>query len=94
MARQATLDEFLGVREFLQARAEFNFSKPFGGCMRCGVGVCTGSSLWYVCPLDGSWRGPWDKCKYIESFIKAYERKPNETELKTYIQYIEDVRKV
>jgi hypothetical protein len=91
--RQASLDEFLRVDESLQARVDFNFSKPFGGCMCCGVGVCTGSSLWYVCPVDGSWRTAWDKCKYIESFVKAYGRKPNETELKTYIQYIVDVKK-
>jgi hypothetical protein len=92
--RQATLDDFLQFSAFLRARADFYFSKPYGGCMRCGVSVCTGSSLWYVCPLDRSWRGPWDKCKYIESFVKAYGRKPNETELKTYIQYIVNVKKV
>jgi heterodisulfide reductase subunit C len=91
--RQASLDEFLRVDKSLQTRAEFNFSKPFGGCMRCGVGVCTGSSLWYVCPVDRSWRTAWDKCKYIESFTKTYGREPNENELKTYIQYIENVRK-
>jgi hypothetical protein len=90
--RQASLDEFLGVREFLQARVDFDFSKPYGGCMRCGECVCTGSSLWYVCPLDRSWRGPWDKCRYIESFCKAYGRKPNETELKTYIQYVTSIK--
>jgi len=84
--RQASLDEFL------QARAEFNFSKPFDGCMHCGVSVCTGSSLWYVCPVDRNWRNPWDKCKYIESFTKTYGGKPNENELRTYIQYVISIK--
>jgi heterodisulfide reductase subunit C len=90
--RQATLDDFLRLDE--SRFKSGGRTKPFDGCLRCGVGVCTGSSLWYVCPVDRSWRTAWDKCKYIESFTKAYGRKPNETELKTYIQYIRDVRKV
>jgi len=92
--RQATLDDFLQFSAFLRARAGFDFSKPFSGCLRCGECVCTGSSLWYVCPVDRSWRGPWDKCKYIIGFQEAYGRKPSEDELKTYIQCIAVVKKL
>ena len=59
-----------------------------GLCRECGRETSTGSQLWYVCPVDGSWRSINDKCKFVESFEKAYKRKPTAKELRTYVQYI------
>ena len=59
-----------------------------GLCRECGRETSTGSQLFFICPLDGSWRAISDKCKFIESFEKTYGRKPNSEELNAYIHYI------
>lgn len=35
-------------------------------CRECGEAVSTGSTLWFVCPVDGAWRSPSDRCRFVE----------------------------
>jgi len=64
-----------------------------GLCRECGRETSTGSQLFFICPVDGSWRSINDKCKFVESFEKAYKRKPTAEELRTYVQYIMAIRR-
>jgi len=64
-----------------------------GLCRECGREASTGSQLFFICPVDGSWRSINDKCKFVESFEKAYRRKPTAKELRTYVQYIMEIRR-
>ena len=63
-----------------------------GLCCECGRETSTGSQLFFICPVDGSWRSIDDKCKFVESFEKAYRRKPTAKELRAYIQYAKAVK--
>ena len=62
-------------------------------CHECGWPTRVGSQVFFVCPVDGSWRAISDKCKFIESFEKVYRRKPTAEELRTYVQYIMAIRR-
>jgi len=59
-----------------------------GLCRECGEAVSTGSTLWFVCPLDGAWRSPGDPCRFAGVFEGTYGRGPSPTELRVFIQYI------
>jgi hypothetical protein len=82
--RQTRLDEFIKA----PAKKFDSLMSFVDQCRYCGEGVCTGSQLFYICPVDGSWHGVWDSCKFYESFSRVYGRPPTRKELETYIQYI------
>jgi len=62
-------------------------------CHECGRPTRVGSQVFFMCPLDGSRRRVSDKCKFIESFEKAYKRKPTAEELRTYVGHIMAIRR-